>query len=454
MKRRTFLLGGGLLASLSLGATATNASLADSVSSAADFRVLNEFNRTANLVANPSTPDTLSAHTWTTSDVTSDVDIDTIEVDYDFGGAEATFENVDSEDTASDPGDVIVELTRELSSGVDRSIINVNDDAYSGSSAVFDLSGAQTTNIVADPNNPNLSVKINADDPGAGIENPASAGSYTPTLTLTNANGETVEVTADLTLVSGQSFFATTITDVPATYAVNDPIQVDYEIDNTGDEADTQDIVLLVEGTQEDSTSVTLDPADPPATGSLSYTPTSSDGGSLEFIVESNDDSSSETITKGNTFTLSLNPDTAGATNAIHTWSADTVSESDFNDQEEIETIDVDYSDNNQGSTLDTLDETDITVEMTRELSSGPDRSTIDVNSGDYSGDTATFDLSGNFTTDITNDPNNPDIVVTIGDSSNNTGAENPSQGSYTATITLNGGQGSTVSDTVSYDTT
>ena len=333
-------------------------------------------------------------------------------------------------------------------------MINVNDDTYSGSSAVFDLSGAQTTNIVDDPNNPNLSIKINADDPSAGIENPASADTYTPTLTLTNANGETVEVTAELTLVSGQSFFATTITNVPATYAVSDPIQVDYEIDNTGDEADTQDIVLLVEGTQEDSTSVTLDPADPPATGSLSYTPTSSDGASLSLTVESNDDSSSETITKGNTFTLSLNPDTAGATDAIHTWSADTVTESEFNDGEDVDTIDVDYSDNSQGSTLNNLTDGDITVEMTRQLSGGPDRSTISVNSGDYSGDTATFDLSGSYTTDITNDPNNPDIVVTIGDSGSNTGAENPSQGSYTATITLNGESGSSVSDTVSYETT
>lgn len=454
MKRRTFILGGGLLATLSLGATATNASLADSIASAADFRVINEFEPTANLVANPSTPDTLSAHTWTTNDVTSDVDIDTIEVNYDFGSAEATFENVNSEDTASDPGDVIVELTRELSSGVDRSVINVNDDTYSGSSAVFDLSGAQTTNIVADPNNPNLSVKINADDPGAGIENPASADSYTPTLTLTNANGETVELAAELTLVSGQSFFATTITDVPATYAVNDPIQVDYEIDNTGDEANTQDIVLLVAGTQEDSTSVTLDPADPPATGSLSYTPTSSDGASIALTVESNDDSSSETITKGNTFTLSLNPDTAGATDAIHTWSADTVTESEFNDGEDIDTIAVDYSDSSQGSTLNNLDETDITVEMTRQLRSGPDRSTISVNDDNYSGDTATFDLSGFYTTDITNDPNNPDIVVTIGDSGSSTGAENPPQGSYTATITLNGENGSSVTDTVSYETT
>jgi hypothetical protein len=43
---------------------------------------------------------------------------------------------------------------------------------------------------------------------------------------------------------------------------------------------------------------------------------------------------------------------------------------------------------------------------------------------------------------------------VTIGDSESNTGAENPPQGGYTATITLNGENGSSVVDTVSYETT
>ncbi len=131
-----------------------------------------------------------------------------------------------------------------------------------------------------------------------------------------------------------------------------------------------------------------------------------------------------------------------------------TVNENNFNNGEDIGTIDVDYSDSSQGSTLDNLTDDNITVKMTRQLSTSTDRSTISVNSGDYSGDTATFDLSGSYTTDITNDPDDPDIVVTIGDGGNNNSVENPSQGSYTATITLNGEDGSSVSDTVSYETT
>ena len=235
---------------------------------------------------------------------------------------------------------------------------------------------------------------------------------------------------------------------------MNNTIQVDYQIENTGDQTGTQTIRLLVDGTQEDSTDVNdLDPQ-VSTTGSFSYTPTSSDGSSLDIRVESDDDSDTKIVTKGNTFTLSLDPSTAGVTDSVHTWSAETVDENSFNNDENIDTIDVDYSDSTQGSTLDTLTDEDITVEMTRKLGSGPDRETISVNSGDYSGDTATFDLSGSYTTDIPRDSNNPDIVVTIGDSGSNTGAENPSQGSYTATITLNGENGSSVVDTVSYETT
>lgn len=45
MKRRTFILGGGVLATLSLGVTATNASLANTVSSIADFRAVSPISR-------------------------------------------------------------------------------------------------------------------------------------------------------------------------------------------------------------------------------------------------------------------------------------------------------------------------------------------------------------------------------------------------------------------------
>ena len=442
MKRRHFILGGGLLATLSLGATATNASLADSVSSVADFRVLEEIEREADLSSSPRTSSTPSTHTWDTNDITTgtdatdDTEVDTIEADYEFNGDAASFDGLDETN-------ITVKIDRNGDgSKTDVSVNSTGATDIGGAVATFDLSGNPNTNIAGD-----MTLSID------GIENPSSTGSFRPSLTLTNYNGDTISTEADLTIVDGEPFFEPTITSVPSSFTVDNSIQIDYEIENTGDQTDTQTIRLLVDGTQEDSTSVTLDPQ-VSTTGSFSYTPTSSDDDAVDITVESDDDSDAEIVTKGNTFTITLDPTTAGDTDSIHTWSANTVSESDFNDGEDIDTIDVDYSDNNQGSTLDGLNQDDITVEMTRQLSGGPDRSTISVNDDDYSGDTATFDLSGFYNTDITNDSNNSDIVVTIGNSNDNTGAENPSQDSYTATITLNGEEGSTVSDTVSYDTT
>jgi len=442
MKRRHFILGGGLLATLSLGATATNASLADSVSSVADFRVLEEIEREADLSSSPRTSSTPSTHTWDTNDITTgtdatdDTEVDTIEADYEFNGDAASFDGLDETN-------ITVKIDRNGDgSKTDVSVNSTGATDIGGAVATFDLSGNPNTNIAGD-----MTLSID------GIENPSSTGSFRPSLTLTNYNGDTISTEADLTIVDGEPFFEPTITSVPSSFTVDNSIQIDYEIENTGDQTDTQTIRLLVDGTQEDSTSVTLDPQ-VSTTGSFSYTPTSSNDDAVDITVESDDNSDAEIVTKGNTFTIALDPTTAGDTDSIHTWSADTVSESDFNDGEDIDTIDVDYSDNNQGSTLDGLNQDDITVEMTRQLSGGPDRSTISVNDDDYSGDTATFDLSGFYNTDITNDSNNSDIVVTIGNSNDNTGAENPSQDSYTATITLNGEEGSTVSDTVSYDTT
>ena len=442
MKRRNFILGGGLLATLSLGATATNASLADTVSAVADFRAFNEIERKADLSASPRTSNTPATHIWQTTDITTgtaatdDTEVDIIEANYDFDGDAVSFDGLS-------PSDITVRIDRNGDGS--KTAISVNSTGatdISGAVAIFELSGIPNTNIAG-----NMELVID------GIENPSNTGSFSPSLTLTNYNGDSISTAGDLTIVDGESFFETTITNVPSSFSVNESIQIDYEIENTGDQTDTQTIRFLVDGTQEDSTAVTLDPQIS-TTGSFSYTPTSSDGSSLDIRVESDDDNDTRIITKGNTFSLSLDPSTAGATDSVHTWRATTVNENDFNAGEDIDTIDVDYSDNSQGATLNNLDETDVTVEMTRQLGSGPDRSTIDVNSGDYSGDTATFDLSGNFTTDITNDPNNPDIVVTIGDSGSNTGAENPPQGSYTATITLNGENGSSVTDTVSYETT
>lgn len=71
-------------------------------------------------------------------------------------------------------------------------------------------------------------------------------------------------------------------------------LEVDYSVDNTGDSEDTQDIVLLQDGTQVDTdTSITLAPSDAAYTGTLSWPTTSGDAGTYTVEVTSEDDTDS-----------------------------------------------------------------------------------------------------------------------------------------------------------------
>ncbi|WP_049929114.1 carboxypeptidase regulatory-like domain-containing protein [Halopiger goleimassiliensis] len=121
---------------------------------------------------------------------------------------------------------------------------------------------------------------------------------------------------------------------------------------------------------------------------------------------------------------LSLESDDAGA-ETTHTWSVDDV---DFDG--EVDAIAVDYP---VGTSLDGLDDGDVTVELTREGESEPTE--ISVNSDAYAGSAATFDLSGNYNTDI-----DGPVVVEID------GIENPPAGDGEATLTFVG------DDTVAVD--
>ncbi len=120
---------------------------------------------------------------------------------------------------------------------------------------------------------------------------------------------------------------------------------------------------------------------------------------------------------------VSPDPSTAGA-ESEHTW---TLEDPEFGmpgeDGDEVETITVEY----EAASLDGLDQSDVTVTMTRTLASGKDTSEIDVNQDQYSGSSATFDLDGGYQTDAAGP-----VVVEI-DGITNPGA------SETASITLDG---------------
>ena len=112
-------------------------------------------------------------------------------------------------------------------------------------------------------------------------------------------------------------------------------------------------------------------------------------------------------------------PDDAGSASE-HTW---TLADPDDDFDGEADTITVEYPD---GTSFDGLDQDDVTVRMDRDGDGTLDE--IDVNADQYAGSEATFDLSGIFNTDVQGE-----IEVVID------GVENPPEGDYSPTITLDG---------------
>jgi hypothetical protein len=119
----------------------------------------------------------------------------------------------------------------------------------------------------------------------------------------------------------------------------------------------------------------------------------------------------------------------AGSAESTHSWNFTGIDYGQSgNNGDQVDTITVDYP---AGTSFDGLNQTDITVVMTRTLSGGKDTSEISVNDDQYSGSTATFDLSGFSQTDVAGP-----IELTI------EGIQNPSVGSYDVDVTLDGDAG------------
>ncbi len=145
-----------------------------------------------------------------------------------------------------------------------------------------------------------------------------------------------------------------------------------------------------------------------------------SDSGGLLFTTETQPVVwAAETATNLAVSGLVVDDASTGA-NTTHAWVFENV---EF--QGEVDTITVEYPDS---ASLDGLTDEDIEVVLRRELSSGPDTSYIGVNSGDYTGSSATFDLSGFATTNIAGP-----VSVRID------GITNPDTTDYEATVTFEG---------------
>lgn len=376
----------------------------------------------ANVVldSSPNSVGSFSTHTWKLPNYVTPVNGDKTQINsllIDYSGSNADFSGLTD-------SDVTVTLTRQLSSGPDRSRINVNSGSYSGQQALIELSGAQNTQVVDDTNNPNVKIKIQ------GIQNPTTQGSYSPTITANLNNSVSDSFTAQLD-VSSNSFFQSEITSVPQNITEGGTIGTDYNITNTGLGQDTQDIVFKVNNNEiSRDSSIALD-SDQSELGTFSYTD-SDESIRVDVSVQTNNDSATREIQIVDKFKLTTNTSATGV-DALHTWEA-----SNSTISGDVDTITVNYP-SGSGFNLDGLNHTDITVKILNK--GGSDAGNINVNNADYSGSTATFDLSGIYSSDV-----DGVVIVKID------GIQNAdSSGTYQPTITLDNGS-NTVSDSTGID--
>lgn len=131
---------------------------------------------------------------------------------------------------------------------------------------------------------------------------------------------------------------------------------------------------------------------------------------------------------------LVADPSTPGE-QSVHSWELTDVAFGEpGNDGDEVDTITVEYP---ESASFDGLDQDDVTVVMTRTLSGGEDTSEISVNSDDYSGSSATLNLSGINQTDVAGP-----VEITID------GIQNPDAGVWDVDFVFEGdGEEATVTE-------
>jgi len=405
MKRRTFLLSGGALLTISLSVTATSAEFADSVTSMSDFRFIPKEPK-ASLDITNNTENEPATHTWTINQINTNTSVDSITATYPEG---TSFDELTAKD------DITVEFRQP--NGKLREL-KLRDATYRGYIATFYIDD-NSDMIYGDAR-----VTIR------GLENP-NAGEYTPELTLTNTNGNEGNLAATMGISSANAIFLLTDFSPPDSVSSGEVITVDYTVKNDNSELGSQTIEFLVDGSKEDETTVTLD-GQASADKTFSYTATDDDVPEIPVEVATENDRADALVGVGGAWDLTLQS-TKQNTTTTHMWQTPFL---DFNG--EVDTITVTYP---PRVDFNGLSEEDISVAITREGESDPQP--INVLVDNYNGSEATFDLDPNDNTDI-----DGEITVDI------SGIRNPKPGTYDATIELiNYDQSDVNTDTVQFTT-
>lgn len=213
----------------------------------------------------------------------------------------------------------------------------------------------------------------------------SQSGTYTVSLTVTTDDGRNATQTREITVSPIANFTVT-----PSTPFEGNDVTFDASSSDAGDRTIEDYQWEFGDGTTASGENVTHNYS---ASGTYLVSLT---------INDSNSEATAETVIEVRrevaNLQLDVAPETAGA-DAVHNWTFDDVDFGSNGNGDEVDTITVDYSGTN--ASFDGLDETNITVVLTRELNSGEDTSEISVNMDDYSGEGATFDLSESYETSI-----------------------------------------------------
>ncbi|WP_198664707.1 CARDB domain-containing protein [Halorubrum sp. 48-1-W] len=124
------------------------------------------------------------------------------------------------------------------------------------------------------------------------------SGGDTINATLYEDDSRRVQLDSDTTTVEDPDpNFTVDITNVNDPVTEGEDLNVDYTVENTGDETDTQTIELLdFDGQVVDSFEVTLDGGET-TSGTLTWATTSGDAGTDDITVRSDDDTETQTVT-------------------------------------------------------------------------------------------------------------------------------------------------------------
>ncbi|MFO7793819.1 MAG: PKD domain-containing protein [Candidatus Nanohaloarchaea archaeon] len=206
-------------------------------------------------------------------------------------------------------------MRNTASESVEINSVNISDESgdwteWAGDQEipVSGTSSVTLANVTEGDGANNLDVNVNYDS--GGLTGLSTSGSISGNFEITESGSSTGDG-GDEDEGSDPADFDVAIDNDNSPVTEGESFDVDYNLSNTGEESDTQDVVLSVDGVEEDSVEESIDGGED-STGSLSWSTEDGDAGSdIDYTVSTDDSSESGTVTveelEGPTADISVN---------------------------------------------------------------------------------------------------------------------------------------------------